>query len=127
MNSFKRSFGFAACGVAFASALGFPAQAATLVAGPTAVLPFPGAKTSYCDVLNTSTHTVTVTIEALNENGFLEAQQKVTLPPEQGTSVTAGKNATVCRFSGPSKNSMTGAMISRDPISGNYSNAILAQ
>jgi len=123
MKSFKTAFWIAACGLTFCAS----AQAATQVAGPTATFANPNSNDTFCQVVNATTHPVTVTIRARNDAGLTEAQKIVTLQPDQGSSLNGGDNVATCTFDGPGKRSVVGMLINVDPSTGYYSTVIVAQ
>jgi len=75
------------------------AHAATVLATAPADASYPNTQTLYCDVVNKGTKPVTVTIEAIEYDGTVDATlAAAVLAPATGTFLQGGGTSAWCRF-----------------------------
>jgi hypothetical protein len=84
---------------ALAAGLAAPAHATKTLNTASALDFFSGGEKLYCNIVNTGTSAVNVTIQARYDNGMLQAQGSILLQPGQYDVLSAGNLvSSYCRF-----------------------------
>src|SRR5262245_53199653 len=124
-ENIMKKFGKVLKVTALAVSLGRTAQAATLFTG---LGDFNLDNGKFCQAVNTRTSPIDITIEALDQSGTTWFTKHVTLAPLAGTSLsgTSGKIFR-CKFTVPSKRSVSAMMVETDSITGRYKTVIPAE